>query len=121
MNPISFSETDLKNWIQTGVQNAINSALRDNYGMGSKLKTAMDAAIKEAEPQILAALKVGIAQACVSPMFLQGIEREIAASLASQYRGAFEGVVRGAAKQAAHNEVVAQRVVELTKAAAGVV
>lgn len=94
--------------------------LRDSCGAGVYLKRAMSQAVTEAEPQLLAAMKAGIAQACVSPASLQGIEKEIASALTNQYRGAFEGVVKAAAKQAAHNEVVAQRVVELTKAVASV-
>lgn len=116
---INISEAQIQGWIQDGVRQSIQGMLRDNYGAGADLKKAMTKAVAEAEPQILAALKVGIAQACVSPAFLQGIEKELAVTLASQYRGAFDGVVRAAAKQAAHNEVVALRVVELTKAAAG--
>lgn len=117
---INISETQIQGWIQDGVRLSIQGMLRDNYGAGADLKKAMAKAVTEAEPQILAALKVGIAQACVSPGLLSTIEKEIAASLASQYRGAFEGVVRAAAKSAASNEIVARRVVELTKAAAGI-
>ena len=115
---INISESQIQGWIQEGVRQSIQGMLRDNYGAGADLKKAMAKAVAEAEPQILAALKVGIAQACVSPEFMKGIEREIASSLASQYRGAFDGVVRAAAKQAANTEVVARRVVELTMAAA---
>jgi hypothetical protein len=116
---IQFNDLEVKNWIQDGVQQAIRSALRDQYSMGRDLKAAMDKAIKEAEPQILAGLKIAISQACVSPEFLKSLEKEIAASMASQYRGAFDGVIRAAAKQAAHDDVVARRVVELTRQAAG--
>lgn len=117
---INITESQIRGWIEDGVKSAINSALRDNYGAGSDIKKAMSKAIAEAEPQILAALKVGIAQACVSPGFLGAIEREMASSMASLYRGAFEGVIRGAAKSAAHDEAVARRVVELTRKAAGI-
>jgi len=117
---INISETQIQNWIQDGVRQSIQSMFRDNYGAGAELKKAMAKAVAEAEPQILAALKIGIAQACVSPSLLSAIEKEIAASLASQYRGAFDGVVRAAAKSAASNEIVARRVVELTRVAAGI-
>ena len=116
---LNISETQIQGWIQEGVRNAIQSMLRDGYGAGADLKKAMAKAVAEAEPQIVAALKVGIAQACVSPNFLQGIEREIASSLASQFRGSFDGVIKAAAKNAANNEIVAQRVVALTQKAAG--
>ena len=116
---LNIGELEIRNWIQDGVAQSIRAQLRDQYGAGTALKKAMDKAVAEAEPQILAALKVGIAQACVSPEFMKSIEKEIASALASQWRGAFDGVIRAAAKQAAHNEVVAQRVVELTRQAAG--
>ena len=116
---LTISNTQIETWIQEGVAQSIRGLMRDTYGAGADLKKAMAKAVAEAEPQILAALKVGIAQACVSPAVLQQIEKEIAASLASQYRGAFDGVIRAAAKQAANNEIVAQRVAELTRQAAG--
>lgn len=117
---INISEVQIERWIKEGVQNSINSALRDTYGVGRDLKEAMNKAIKESEGQIVAAMKIGIAQACVSPNFLQAIEKDIAAELASRYRGAFEGVIRAAAKQAASDELVARRVSELAKKAAGI-
>jgi len=116
---VQITDVQIQNWIQDGIKQAIQSLLRDTYGQGAALKTAMAKAVAEAEPQILAAMKIGISQACVSPTLLQSIEKEIASSLTSQYRGAFEGVVRAAAKQAANTEVIAQRVAELTKKAAG--
>lgn len=116
---INISDSQVQAWIQDGIQNAIKSLLSDRYGTGAQLKDAMDKAIKQAQPQIVAAVEASIARACVAPGFLQAIEREIAASLASQYRGAFEGVVRAAAKQAANTEVIAKRVAELTRQAAG--
>lgn len=114
-----ITEAQVQRMLQDGIQSAINGMLRDSYGTGAALKKAVEKAIAESEPQIVAALKVGIAQACVSPGFLKSIEGEIANSLASTYRGAFEGVVRAAAKQAANTEVIAQRVAELTKQASG--
>lgn len=117
---INITEAQIQVWIQDGVKQSIQGMLRDNYGAGADLKKAMAKAVAEAEPQILAALRIGIAQACVSPAFLVTIEKEIATSLASQYRGAFDGVIRAAAKSAASNEIVARRVVELTRAAAGI-
>lgn len=117
---ITFTDNDIERWVKDGVQSAINSALRDGYRMGSQLKVVIEKAIKESEPEILAGVKDGITKACLSPGFLQSIEKEIAASLASQYRGAFDGVVRAAAKQAANTEVVARRIVELTQQAAGI-
>ena len=105
--------------IEGMVQEGIKSVLNDRYGVGAALKRSVEAAIVKSEPEIIAALKAGIVQTCVSPGFLQSIEKEIAGSLANQYRGAFDGVVRAAAKQAANTEVIAQRVAELTKQAAG--
>jgi hypothetical protein len=119
MPAVTITEETIQSWIQRGLQQAIESMMRDQYGTGNQLKKAMDKAVSESEAQILAALKVGIAQACVSPSLMKSIEKEIANSLASQYRGAFDGVVRAAAKNAASTEVVAQRVVELTRIAAG--
>jgi hypothetical protein len=116
---INITDPTIERWIQDGIVNAINTMLRDKYGVGAELKKAMDKAIADSEQQIVAALKVGIAQACVSPGFLQQIEGEIARSLASQYRGAFDAVIKSAAKQAANTEVIAKRVAELTMQAAG--
>lgn len=114
-----ITEAQVQRMLQDGIQQAVNSMLRDSYGTGANLKKAVEKAIAESEPQIVAALKVGISQAVVSPGFLQVIEKEIATSMSSQYRGAFEGVIRAAAKQAASNEVIAKRVAELTQQAAG--
>lgn len=116
---IEISEAQIQSWIQDGVKNAIHSMMRDRYGQGERIKEAMEKAIKESEPLIVASLKAGIAQACASPAFLQGIEQDLAKALASQYRGAFEGVVRAAAKKAANNEVTANHVAELTQQAVG--
>ncbi len=115
-----ITEAQVQRMLQDGIQSTIHSMLRDSYGTGANLKKAVATAITESEAHIVAALKVGISQACVSPGFLQAIEKEIALALASQYRGAFDGVIRAAAKQAANTEVIAQRVAELTKQAAGV-
>lgn len=115
---IQITDTQIQNWIQDGVRQAIQSMMRDQYGQGAVLKKAMEKAIADSESQIIAALKAGIAQACVSPGFLQQIEKDIATSLASQYRGAFDSVIKAAAKQAANTEVIAQRVAELTRQAA---
>ena len=103
-----------------GIQHAVNSMLRDSYGNGALLKKAMEKAITESEPLITEAMKEAVAKAVVSPTFLQVVEKDIASSLANQYRGAFEAVIRSAAKNAANNEIVARRVVELTKQAAGI-
>jgi hypothetical protein len=116
---INITEATVQRWIQEGIQNAINSMLRDQYGTGADLKKAMTKAIAESEGQIVAAMKIGIAQACVSPLLLKSIEGDIAKAIADRYRGAFDGVIKAAAKQAANNEVVAQRVAELTRQAAG--
>lgn len=117
---IEIKDATIELWVRDGVQNAINSMMRDNYGTGAKLKSAMEKAIAESQEQITVAMIHAIAKACVSPNFLMAIEKDIATALASQYRGAFDGVIRAAAKQAAHTDVVAQRVIELTRKAAGV-
>lgn len=117
---IQITDSMIEQWIHSGIQQAVNNMLRDQYGTGANLKKAMDKAIAESEAQLVASLKVGIAQACVSPTFMKGIEQEIALSLSRQYRGAFDGVVRAAAKQAANNEIVAQRVAEIARLAAGI-
>lgn len=116
---IIFTEEQIQGWLQEGLRSAMNSLLRDGYGTGAALKRAVDKAISESEMEIVAALKVGISQAVVSKGFMKKIELEIANSLSSQYRGAFEGVIRAAAKQAASNEVIARRVAELTREGAG--
>ena len=117
---IEIKDATIELWIRDGVQTAINSMMRDGYGTGAKLKSAMEKAIAESQEQITVAMVHAIAKACVSPNFLMAIEKDIATALASQYRGAFEGVIRAAAKQAAHTDVVAQRVIEMTRKAAGV-
>lgn len=117
---IEISNSTVELWIKEGIKNAIQSMLRDSYGTGANLKKAMDKAIADSEAQITAALKIAISQACVSPDFLKGVEKDIAAALASKYRGAFDGVITAAAKQAARDEIVTRRVAEMTKQAAGV-
>jgi len=117
---IEISDATIQMWIQTGIQSAINSMLRDSYGAGALLKKATEKAMLESEQHIVEAMKESIQRACVSPNFLQAVERDIAAAMANQYRGAFDGVIKAAAKQAANTEVIAQRVAELTKLAAGI-
>ena len=119
MAGIEISQAQIERWIQDGLKSGIEAMLRGSYGQGAQLQASAKAAIAASEPLVTEALKAGIAQACVSPAFLQTIEREVSASLASQYRGAFDGVIKAAAKSAANNEVVARRVAELTRQAAG--
>lgn len=114
-----FTEAQIERMLQDGIKSAITSMLSDRFGHGAKLKKSVEGAIAQSEPMIIAALTGGISQACVSPGFLQSIEKEIAASMANQFRGTFDVVIRAAAKQAANTEVIAQRVAELTKQAAG--
>ncbi len=119
MAAIEITQAQIERWIQDGLKSGIDSMMRGSYGQAAQLQESAKKAILASEPLVTQALKDGIARACVSPGFLQAIEREIAASLASQYRGAFDGVIKAAAKQAANTEVIAQRVVELAKQAAG--
>lgn len=117
----------IQQWIHKGIQDSINSAFRDSYsyGAGSKIKDMMlkilDKVMKECEGEIEKAVREGILKAVVSPGFLQVMEKDIANSFASAYHGAFKAVILSAAKQAANTEVIAQRVVELTKIAAGAI
>lgn len=115
---INITQSQIEMWVQKGAQASIDNALRDTYGAGKEIKVMMDRALKESEPHIVKALKDGIMKAAVSPAFMATLEQEIARSLANQYRGAFEGVMRHAAKMAASNEIIARRVAELTQQAA---
>lgn len=115
-----ITEPQIEKMLQDGIKAAIASIMGDKYGAGARLKNSVESAITKSENVITEAIKAAISQVVASPAFLQTIEKEIAASMASQYRGAFDGVIRAAAKNAANTEVIAQRVAELTKQAAGV-
>lgn len=123
---ITITDDQIKRWIEDGIREALASMLKDRYGAGAQVKTLVESAFKKAEPQVVAAIDVGLASVFASPDFAAKVEsditaalrREISDTLASQYRGAFTGVIRAAAKTSAHNEIIAQRVVELTQAAA---
>lgn len=115
---IEITEAQITVWAQEGIKKEIADTLRRGYGMGDKLKKTIEDTVAQSEPQIKAAIQAAIAQACISPEFIKGIEVEVSRSLASSYRGCFDGVIKAAAKTAANTEVVAKRVVELTQAAA---
>jgi len=121
---ITITDDQIKRWIEDGIQGALTSMLKDRYGTGAQIKTVVETAIKKAEPKIVKVIDAGLAKVFASPEFNAKLEndisialrKEISDTLASQYRGAFTGVIRAAAKASAHNEIIAQRVVELTQA-----
>jgi len=115
---IQISDDTIQTWIQDGIKQGIHSMLRDAYGNGAVIKRAIEKAVVDSEPSIVAAMKVGVAQACVSPDFFKSIESEIVKNMASRYRGVFDSVIHSAAKKAANDQITAGRIVELVHKAA---
>lgn len=112
---IQFSEAEIQRMIENGISAAVKEQLTSSYGHGNKLRVAVEAAIAKQESVVADGITRAVRIACASPEFDRAVQVALTSEIQNRFRGAFDGVIKAAAKRSASDIIVQQTIAEAVK------
>lgn len=111
---IKLSDYDVQAFAKEGIQREVSRLFGNSYSgsHGSLIQAAVSEGIKNNQKVISNAISQAVQDACQTSTFKQVVLNEIITALGKRFTGEFDAVIKSAAKQAAQEEIVKQKLLK---------
>lgn len=111
---IKLSDYDIQAFAKEGIQKEVSRLFGNSYSgsHGSLITAAVAEGIKANQIVITNAISQAVKDACEVPAFKQVVQKELIEALSKRFMGEFDSVIKAAARQAAQEEIVKQKLLK---------